>query len=188
MSRSTRTKKQSEWTTTGSPQAGGPVFLVVGTVGRPHGLRGELQFHALTDFPERLAPGLAVFIGPAYAPYEIRGIQEHGQKYLLRLDGIDSRESAEILRNARVFVRTDSIPPLEDGEYYQHQVLGLQVQAESGEQLGAVSEIISTGANDVLVVLGDGGEILVPRLDDVVLKIDLKAGLITVRLPKGLLP
>ncbi len=173
----------------GSPQPGGPVFLVVGVIGRPHGLRGDLHFHVLTDFPERLEQGTQVFIGETHVPYQIAQLKDHGKKSLLHLQGVDTRQGAELLRNARMYVRTADRPALPDGEYYQHEVIGLQVIDEAGLVLGVVREIISTGANDVLVVRGESyGEILIPRLDDVVLQVDLEIGNITVRLPTGLLP
>jgi 16S rRNA processing protein RimM len=163
--------------------------LVVGRLGRPHGLQGELHIHILTDFPERLAAGTQVYIGDDYRPYKIGQLKKHGKNSLLQLDGVVSREAAALLRNTEVHVRTADLPALAEGEYYQHEVIGLRVVDEAGTDLGIVSEIISTGANDVLVVLGESrSEILIPRLDDVVLGIDLEAGLLTVRLPGGLIP
>ena len=106
---------------------------------------------------------------------------------IIALEGIDDRDVAAFLRNQLVFVPSAEEPPLPEGEYYHHQLIGLKVQTPEGRDLGALSEILLTGANDVYVVLGpDGSELLLPAIGDVVLNIDLELGRILVNLIPGL--
>ncbi len=93
------------------------------------------------------------------------------------------------LRNQYVYVRADQLDSLAEDEYYHHQILGLQVFSDSGEPLGVVTTILETGSNDVLVVQSPTGkEILLPVIDEVILRIDLAGGTIRVHLLPGLLP
>ena len=174
--------------TTGSPQ-GEPLFLAVGKLGRAHGVRGEIVLYPTTDFPERLQPEVQVFLGEEHVPMEIRGRRENKGILLLKFDGYDTPEEVEELRNKILFVRADDRPPLTDGEYYHHQIIGLQAVDEQGKNLGNVTEILTTGSNDVYVVQPvDGQEILLPATEEVVLDIDLEQGLLRVHLIPGLLP
>jgi 16S rRNA processing protein RimM len=172
----------------GSPSPGEPVFLAVGKLGRPHGVRGEIFLHLLTDFPERLNAGVKVFLGPGYDPIEIEAQRWHKNALLLSLSGYDTPEAVGSLTNQYLFVRADDRPPLPEGEYYHHQLIGLQVVDEQGQVLGSISEILETGANDVYVVLPpQGTEILLPAIQDVILEIDLPNRQMLVRLLPGLL-
>ena len=109
---------------------------------------------------------------------------------LLRLEGCHDRTAAEALRGYLVQIPREEALSLEEGEYYEHQILGLEVWTASGAHLGELVEIIYTGANDVYVVQpadANGQDILVPALEDVVLDIDPDAGRLVVELPEGLL-
>lgn len=172
---------------TGLPQSGEPVFLAVGRLQRPHGLKGEILMGVLTDFPERLKPEVKVYVGNQHVPYVIQSQRPHTNGLLLRFAEFDNREAVGALRNQDVFVRADDRPALPDGEYYQHQLIGLQVVTDEGEALGALAEILETGANDVYVVRADGAkDLLLPAIDEVVLGIDLEAGEMQVHLLEGL--
>lgn len=172
----------------GSPLDGEPVFLVIGKIRRPHGLRGEQIMEIHTDFPERIVPGIRVFVGGDHQPMQIRSVRTHKDMLLVSFDGIDSPNDAGVFRNSLVYVRSDDRPALPEGDYYHHQLHDLQVVTESGEVLGTITEILSTGANDVLVVRPEtGGDILIPLIDEVVLGVDLEAGTMQVHLIPGLL-
>lgn len=173
----------------GSPSPGEPVFLAVGKLGRPHGVRGEIVLHVLTDFPERLEAGVVVFLGPDYQPVEIQSQRSHRDALLLSLEGFHTPEAVAELTNQYLFVRAEDRPPLPEGEYYHHQMIGLQVLDEDGQVLGTLSQILETGANDVYMVLPpEGPEILLPAIEDVILEIDLDQRQILVRLLPGMLP
>lgn len=91
---------------------------------------------------------------------------------LITLDGYEDRDKAEALRGELVLVRLEDAVPLRHGEYYHHQIIGLSVVTDEGEELGSVAEIIKTGANDVYVVRGQGGEVLLPAIQSVIRKIE----------------
>jgi 16S rRNA processing protein RimM len=184
-----RPRYRSEENNSGSPLSGEPEFLAVGKLHKPHGLRGEMLMTVWTDFPERLQPGVQVFVGESHQPVHIRSLRAHNRASLIAFEGFDQRETAGQLRNQVVFVRTADLPPLPDDEIYRHQLLGLQVLREDdGTSLGRVAEILETGANNVLLIRREGkSDLLLPDIDSVVLKIDLEKGEIRVHLLPGLL-
>lgn len=142
-----------------------------------------------TDFPERIVTGVTYYVGSQQIPLELVSCRPYNYGLLVRFIGYDDREQVAGLRNQLVHVRSDDRPPLPEGDFYLHQLLGLDVVDEEGVQLGQVSEILSTGANDVFVVRSAGGsELLLPAIEPVILKIDLDARLIRVHLLPGLLP
>jgi 16S rRNA processing protein RimM len=158
----------------------------VGRIVGPWGLHGDLKVESLTDFPQRFAAGGRVCLGGvAYVIERCRWQRGHA---LLKLAGIDSATAAEALRHRRLEVPEDELHPLGEGEYYHFQILGLEVRTTTGEVLGRVEQIISTGSNDVYVVRGPRGEVLVPAVDDVVKSVDPAAGRIEVEAVEGLLP
>ncbi|MBA4379430.1 MAG: 16S rRNA processing protein RimM, partial [Anaerolinea sp.] len=158
----------------GSPSAGEPVFLVVGKIRRPHGLAGEALVEVYTDFPERLLPNTVVFAGEAHQPLTIQRHRMHNKGLLLTFEGITTPVQVGLLRNQRLYIPVVDRPPLEEGEYYHHQILGLSVVDENGQELGKLTEILETGANDVYVVKrSDASELLLPAISEVVLDVDL---------------
>lgn len=174
---------------TGSPPPGEPVFLVIGSLRKPHGVRGEIAMEVLTDFPERLISGGIVYVGSTYQAMTLRNLRWKNDLLLLSFIGYDDPDQVGLLRNQLVFVRSDEIAPLPEDEFYHHQLIGLQVIRETDEPLGVVTTILETGSNDVLVVESlSGAEVLLPYIDDVILEVDLAGGYIRVKLLPGLLP
>jgi 16S rRNA processing protein RimM len=172
----------------GSSEGGEPAFLAVGRLRKPHGLRGDMTLEVLTDFPERLEPGLTLFVGPDYKPLKLLSVKSHDPLLLVSFEGYVTPEDVAELRNKLVYVSASDRPPLEEGEYYHHQLLGLKVYTDEGSFLGAISEIIETGSNDVLILKPESGpEILIPMLDEVILDVDLEAQRMQVKLLPGLL-
>jgi len=168
--------------TTGSLGKGEPVFIAVGFLRRAHGLHGEMIMDVLTDFPERL-PNRKVFLGDARESQQIRSIRPYHHAALVTLDGVDTPEAASRYRNTVVYVRADQLPPLPEGEYYHHELLGLQVVTDAGEVVGILEQILETGANDVyLVRRADGTELLLPVIEEVILAYEVPQGRIVVRL------
>ena len=172
----------------GSLKTGEPAFLAVGKLRRPHGVRGDILMDILTDFPERLLPGITLYVGETHQPVEVLKCRLHSGAMLLTIEGYSTPEGVGELRNQVVYVRTADRPALPEGEYYHHQLLGLDVVSDTGVALGTVAEILETGANDVLVVRPPvGPEVLLPLIDPVVLAVDLEARQIRVHLLPGIL-
>ena len=169
-----------------------PRYLVVGRILRPHGIRGELRVGIITDYPERLGQQACFYLASPDAPavvqrYSVEELRGHGDALLLKLHGCDDRNAADELRGMLVQIPVEAAVPLEEGEYYHFQLIGVRVEMESGEWLGQVVEVLATGANDVYVVRGPWGEVLLPAVDDVVLELDLELRRMVVRLLPGTL-
>lgn len=177
--------------------AGGPVpeprFLAVGQVTGVHGVRGEIKVAVLTEDPGRFRQLSRVWLGlddREPVPWPLEGYRLHKGRALLKLEGCDDRNMAASLRQYLVLVPLEEAIPQEEGEYYEHQIVGLEVWTTSGERLGEIEEILYTGANEVYIVRSDGPgrqEILIPAIEEVVLEIDLEAGRLTIEPMEGLL-
>jgi 16S rRNA processing protein RimM len=113
-------------------------------------------------------------------------VRLHREAALFKLNGCDDRNAAEALRGALVQIAREDAVPLQDDEYYEHQVVGMTVVEQHGTVLGTVTEIIVTGANDVYVVVGPDGELLLPAIESVILEIDLDTDQMVVQLMDGL--
>ena len=158
---------------------------VVGIVLGPHGVNGELRVRVLSDVPHRFDPGNLIWLHDTERVI-VSSSPAGRDTVLLELEGIDSPSAAREFIGLELTARTDSSPPLPEGEYFHYQLLGLRVRTEEGEFLGQISEIIATGSNDVYVVSGPSGDILIPALAQVILQVDPDGGAMTVRLMDGL--
>ena len=167
--------------------------MIIGRIRKPHGVRGELKVSVLTELPERFLWLEEVHCSRRAddtSPFllEIESIRFHQQDALIKFAGYEGREAAGALRQHYLFVPIEEAIPLEEGEYYAYQLIGLNVVTEAGEPLGTVKELIETGANDVFVVNGKLGELLIPDTKEVVREIDIEAGRIMISPIDGLLP
>ncbi|HWQ04233.1 MAG TPA: ribosome maturation factor RimM [Longilinea sp.] len=166
----------------GSPLKGEPVFLVVGKLRRAHGLAGDILMEVITDFPERMRSGRELFIGEEHMPVHLQKSHVHPPFLLLKFREFDTPDEVGKFRNSMVYVRADNLPPLPEGEYYQHQLVGLQVVTEDGQSLGILTEVLETGANDVYIVkTADGNEVLLPAIREVIQRVDLAEKTMIVR-------
>jgi 16S rRNA processing protein RimM len=172
--------------TSGSPN-GEPVYLTVGFLRRPHGLRGEIIMDLHTDFPERLKRGRKLLVSEDHTSLTIQSVREHQKGVLIKFDGVDTPETAGQYRNQWVYVKASDVPPLPEGHIYQHELFGFQVVDENDALLGELVEIIETGANNVYVVRdGSGRELLLPAIPSVILDMDTKRRVMRVHLLEGL--
>ncbi|OUC91087.1 ribosome maturation factor RimM [Streptosporangium minutum] len=163
--------------------------LVIGRIGRPHGLRGDVSVEVRTDDPERrFAPGTAVATDPASAgPLVIESRRWHSGVLLVRFEGVNDRNRAEELRGTTLVIDSADIPPSDDpDEFYDHQLIGLAVVTPGGERVGEVSDVLHHG-QDLLVVRRGGAEVYVPFVKALVPVVDLDEGLLVVDGPAGLL-
>jgi 16S rRNA processing protein RimM len=140
----------------------------------------------LTDFPDRFAPRQTVWARGQRLIVE--AARWHRKDVLLKLDGIDTPEEAEELRGCLLEVPESQLRLLAEGEFYRFQVVGLRVYDGEGHALGEVAEVLPTGSNDVYVVRGAMGELLVPAIDEVVKEVDVDSGRMVVELMEGMLP
>lgn len=170
-------------------RAAEPEYLIVGQIIRPHGVRGELAMKLITDYPDNLKVGKRIFLGPELQPQRLKAIRPHREGALIRIEGVEDRDAADLLRGQMVQVHLTDAIPLAEGEYYMFQLQGIQVVTEAGEELGRFDGYLETGANDVYIIRSPRyGEILLPAIPDVIRKVDIAAGQMTVHLIDGLLP
>lgn len=146
----------------------------------------------LTDYPERIPTLEQVYLArhldaKTIKTFRIQSTRMNQEYMLLKLEGVDDRDHADRLRGLMVLVAYSDAVPLEAGEFYLYQVIGVEVYTEGDVLLGTVSDVLETGANDVYVLHGERGETLIPALPDVVLSVDIAARRMVVRLPEGLL-
>jgi 16S rRNA processing protein RimM len=183
------------------------LFLTVARVLRPHGIRGEIACEVITEFPQRFRRTKRVFLTPPpepgappdapvppgapppreFAVEQARLTPGRGHpEVILRLAGLTDRDEAAKLRGSLVQVPESEAWKLPHGRYYWHQILGLRVVTTEGEEIGTVAEILETGANDVYVVKGAGGERLIPAVKQVVKRIAPERGEMLVELLPGM--
>jgi 16S rRNA processing protein RimM len=165
----------------------------VGKIVNTHGIRGEVRVISRTDFPEeryKLGNKLYLFMPKSSDPIEltVKSHRPHKNFNLLTFEGYENMGLVEKFKEGILKVPDSQLGELEENEYYFHEIIGCTVTTVSGEELGKVSEILTPGANDVWVIKGKGGkEILIPYIEDVVLKVDIKEKQITIEPLEGLL-
>lgn len=165
-------------------------FYNVGKIVNTHGIRGDVRVMPTTDFvAERFAKGQDLYLQQAGEPLKltVESARQHKGFILVKFVGYDNINDVQAFRDHELMVSGKDQQPLEDGQYYYHQIIGLSVKTVDGEELGTIKEILSPGANDVWVVQRDGKkDLLLPVIDGVVKDVDLDAGEVTVELMEGL--
>lgn len=165
-----------------------PRFLVIGEITKPHGVRGEVRVRPHTDLPERFGWLSQVYVGKTRLQLlNVESVRWHKDILLMKFEGLDNRNEIEGFRGHNLHVPESEAIPLAEGEYFLYQLIGLQVVSDDGQELGALTRVIETGANNVFVVRGEAGELLLPDIPDVVLDINFEDGRMTVHLLPGLL-
>ncbi len=163
-----------------------PDYLTIGRILAPWGTKGEAKVEIITDFPDRFALLDQVYLGEGHTPYKLERFRRHKQFALLKFAGVDDPLVTSELAGLFVEIPVREAMPLGPDEYYEHQIIGLDVWTAEGEYLGRVAEILFTGSNEVYVVQDRGKEVLIPALKEVVTEIDLAKGRMIVRLLAGL--
>ena len=165
--------------------------VVVARVGRAHGIRGEVTVEVRTDEPEtRLAPGTVLHTDPPErGPLTIASGRVHSGRLLLRFEGVRDRNAAEELRNTLLLTEVDPAERPEDPEeFYDHQLVDLEVVTTDGTVVGRVTEVSHLPYQDLLVVRRpDGREVMIPFVSQLVPEVDLARGRAVVAPPPGLL-
>jgi 16S rRNA processing protein RimM len=173
---------------------GEPDLVVVGRIGRPQGIKGEVTVEVRTDAPEeRFVPG-AVLLSD-HGTLTVAQARDHSGKLVVLFEGIADRNDAETLRGTVLQVDARSLPPIDDeDEYYDSQLVGLDVEQRDGTGLGTVVDVLHLPHGDVLAVerptrsdVPKGPELLIPFVKEMVPVVDLLGHRVVVELPEGLL-
>jgi 16S rRNA processing protein RimM len=157
-------------------------LLAVGRISRAHGVRGEVSVLRLSEVEARFEKGSVLRLEDGRT-LTVETMRPHQQRLLVKFEEIDDRAEAESLRGQVLLVPTDAVPEPPQGAFWVHQVVGLEVVTEDGRSLGRVVDVEGNPANDLWVT--ESGT-LIPAVRDVVVKIDLEAGRVTVRELPGL--
>ncbi|MFF4323109.1 ribosome maturation factor RimM [Streptomyces sp. NPDC001568] len=165
--------------------------LVVARIGRAHGIKGEVTVEVRTDEPElRLGPGAVLRTDPASAgPLTIETGRVHSGRLLLRFAGVKDRTGAEALRNILLIAEVDPAElPEEPDEYYDHQLMDLDVVLADGTPIGRITEISHLPSQDLFIVeRPDGTEVMIPFVEEIVAEIDLEEQRCVITPPPGLI-
>jgi 16S rRNA processing protein RimM len=165
-------------------------MVTVGRIIRPHGHKGAVVVQPETDFAaSRFREGAELnwMRDGTVATVRVADGREHQGRWVVALEGVDSMNEAETLRDLELRIPADALHPLEPGAHYVHDLEGCEVITESGIRIGLVDRVQFGAGQPLLVVGGPQGEILVPLVETICRRIDPVAKRITVELPDGLL-
>ncbi len=164
-------------------------FMVIGRLGKPHGLEGYIEVVSLTDNPERFAIGNSFRLNPPQGDLEtvtVTGVKEKRGRPVLRFADMADRDAVANLRGTELLIEAGEAwkPP---DAYWVHDIIGCEVVTNDGRRLGEVTAVERTGGNDVYLVSGRNKDYLIPAIRDVIKSIDIEARLITIDPLPGLL-
>jgi 16S rRNA processing protein RimM len=165
-------------------------MAVVGSIARPHGLRGRVVVNPETDFPlERFRRGAELIVqrGVLLKTLRVETVRFQRARPIIGFEGIDTIDEAENLAGLELRVPVSQLLPLPSGSYYQHNLVGCRVTLRDGGEVGTVREVEMSLGSSRLVVDGTAGEILIPLAEPICTAIDLDAKTIVIDPPEGLL-
>lgn len=158
-------------------------MAIMGRIAAAHGIRGLVKIQPFTEYVDSLLDYESWWIGHEHGPWrkvEVRQCEAHDKTLVAQLPDCPDRTAAEKLRGLLVAVPRSSLPEQGEGEYYWSDLIGLAVVNEADVPLGTVTNLLETGANEVLSVQGDGGNILIPFVASAIKQVDLKSKTIRV--------
>lgn len=161
--------------------------IIVGRIASAHGIRGEVKMIMLTEFPERFNAGKDINVklkDESLRSLHIENSKPYKDGIVLKLQGIDTRNDAELLTKADVIISEDELGDLPEEQFFLFDIIGLKVVTDDGREQGEVTEVLQGSANDVYIT---STGLCIPALKDVVAKIDLENGLLVIRPVPGLL-
>lgn len=164
-------------------------YLEVGKIINTHGLKGEVKVMSWTDFPEDFEK-LEYVIAKKRSGEEqlnIKSIKYQKNNLIIKFDGIDSIEQAELYKNTVLIVPKDALGELPEGVYYIADLIGCTVYETNGNEIGILNDVFSTGSNDVYDIKRNGMKNLyVPIIDGVIEDVDTENKKITINIPEGM--
>jgi len=163
---------------------------VNGKITKPHGIKGAFKIYPLTDDPERFSRlSKVVLVGPGgdRRDCSIISVQRQNQMVIIRCREMEQLEELAPFVGGTLQIPDEEAIELPEGSYFQHDLVGMSVTLENGERIGEIKEIWNAGKNDLLVIRGKNREILVPVVESMIVKVDMKNRKITIRPVEGLL-
>lgn len=166
-------------------------MYTIGKIINTHGLKGEVKVKQITDFIERFNVGSVVYLidtDEKVIPLEIANVRKQKDYLLICFTGYDSIDAVEIFKGLILKIKNEQLTPLNDHEFYFHEIIGCTVSDMVGTKIGIVDSILTPGANDVWVIKNNQNkEFLIPYIKDVVKEIDVKNKQIKIEPMEGLL-
>lgn len=165
-------------------------LVAIARIARPRGLRGECVADILTDFPERFAETgdvIAVMPDGSRRPLILEDARFQKDRVHLKFSQVDDLEGAEELRGAEICVPEDETVELEEGEFFDWELVGCRVETADGEPIGTVRELMKTGGTEILVIDGESKEFLIPFAESICINVDVEGKQIVIDPPEGLL-
>ncbi|MCB6203389.1 ribosome maturation factor RimM [Extibacter muris] len=162
----------------------------VGVITSTHGIQGEVKVFPTTDDPGRfkMLEHVILDTGKSTIQLEIEKVKFFKKFVILKFKGIDHINEVERYRRCDLLVERENAVPLEEGEYFIADMLGMEVQTEDGVPFGRLKDVIETGANDVYVITSPvHGRVLVPAIRECIRDIDIEQGMMTIHLMEGLI-
>lgn len=164
-------------------------FLSVGIITTAHGVHGEVKVFPTTDDVKRFKKAKELYLETKAGNVlkKVEGVKFFKQFVILKLEGIDSMDDALLYKNKALLVTRDMAVKCEKDEYFIADLIGLKVVDEDKNEIGILSEVYQTGANDVYEVKrSDNSTVLVPAIKECILNVDIKDGIITIHVMEGL--
>ena len=166
-------------------------MVTIGEIVRVHGVRGEVKIISFSDVPRRFDELRRVTVtgrGGERREVAVRAARRTGEGYLLAFEGVETSEAAASLVGSLLQIPLEKSPPLPEGQYYERDLLGMEVRTEEGTSLGTIADVLPTRSNAVFVIRGSGGqEHLIPGTKQIVRAVDVPGRRMTVRRVAGLL-
>jgi len=174
-----------------SEQKSGEEDIVIARIVKARGIRGEVNCVIQTDFPERFSSLESVTVwlpNDARLKLKIEDAWFHNDRVILKFEGYDTMTAAQELTGGRLVIADSDLELLDDGQFFEHQVIGSDVITSTGRSIGRVKRVMRTGGTDVLVLQAEGGvERMIPFADEICTEVDVSAKRITIEPPDGLL-
>ena len=164
-------------------------YLEIGQIVNTFGIKGMVKVKPFTDNIERFSNLEKIYIKnkSGQTEYKIQEVKYHKNMVLIKFEGIENPEQADLLRNSYLIVDRETAEPLEPGRYYIVDMIGLDVFTDDNEYLGKLEDIYNTGSNDIYVVKNElGKQVLLPAIEDVIKNIDMDNKKVIVHLIPGL--
>lgn len=153
--------------------------IIIGKIGAAHGVRGDMKVYPLTDFPDRFNTIKKAFIDDK--EIDIISTRYQNNFVVMKVKGVNSREEVARYTNKLLKINRSDVPPLNEGEYYSFDIIGLKVINQDDVVLGEIIEILKTGSNDVYITkTPEGKQLLIPALKKVITEINIEEGFMKV--------
>lgn len=161
-------------------------YLEAGKIVTTHGIKGEIKIMPYTDYPELLCEFDRLFLGKNHEEINVERSRVFKNMVIAKLEGYDTPEVAEKLRNKILYMHRDDLE-LDEDTYFIQDLIGIEVSdADSGFVYGKITDVMQTGANDVYVIQGKDREYLIPAIPEVVITTDIDENIMTIRPLEGL--